>query len=385
MPGKKMNGAVLCAMLLLIAMGSCELTGGADLPFTMPAIPEKQAVISGSVIKAACYVDAERYNPLNVMDYTLEDGGCFFDFAVITAAQIKKDSRGIYIHLPGGLRGLLEQRDTYIVPLQKKGIKVLLSITGGGDAANFGDLSEDDITVFSRLIKETVDNYKLDGVEFYDNGAGAPPAIKVYPTDLYTDEEEILDGWTRGGDCMNNIIYFTRQLFLAQFQDKTIIVREKNFGAWLPPDVSGSEGEATFSGTAEQINYFINPRFGSFDESLINENSGAYFIYNNQYAPLLANLGDESTGTTIPPIYDAGGAGITDFTDQFNEMADYGLLCYFNLKSNTEASSRNYLQDTRPEASAGSRLTQAEYISLTTQTLFGKAVICSGGDYRKDW
>jgi hypothetical protein len=365
--------------------GSCELSGGEDLPFTMPAIPVKNAVVSGSVVKAACYVDAERYNPLNVMDYTLS-GEQFFDYVVITAARIKKDARGMYIHLPGGLRGLLEKRKTHIVPLQRKGIKVLLSITGGGDAASFGDLTEDDITVFSRLIKETVDNYKLDGVEFYDDGAGSPPETRVYPPDLYTDDDEILDGWIRGGDCMNNIIYFTRQLFLAQFMDKTIMVREKNFGAYLPPDVSGSEGEATFSGTAEQINYFINPCPDTFkEESTINDNSGAYFIYHNQYAPLLANLGDESAGTAIPPVYDAGGAGITDFTEQLNLLADYGLLCYYNLKSASEALSGNYLSDTRPGASAGSSLTQAEYISLTTRVLFGRDVICSGGDYCKDW
>jgi hypothetical protein len=385
MPEKKINGAVICAMLLVIITGACELSGGADLPFTMPSIPEKNAVVSGSSVKAACYVDAGHYNPLNAMDYTL-NGEQFFDYVVITAAQIKKDSRGIYIYLPDGLRRLLEKRKTHIVPLQRKGIRVLLSITGGGDAASFGDLTEDDITVFSRLIKETIDTYNFDGVEFYDDGAGSPPGIKVYPPDLYTDPDEVFEGWIRGGDCMNNIIYFTRQLFLAGSLNKTIMVREKNFGSYLPPDVSGSEGEATFSGTAEQIDYFINPYPAVFkDESVINDNSNAYFIYHNQYTPLFANLGDEAAGSAIPPVYDPDGAGITDFTDQFNMAADYGLLCYYNLKSNSEASSGNYLVDTRPGANAGSALTQAEYISLTTQALFGGDVVCSGGDYRKDW
>ncbi|MDR3131452.1 MAG: hypothetical protein LBU18_07885 [Treponema sp.] len=388
MPGKNINTAALYVVLLmaLMIMSACRMPEGADLPFAMPAIPGKNVVGSGALIKTACYIDAVRYNPLNVLDYTMEDGSQFFEFVVITAAQIKKDSHGMYIYLPDELRRLLEKHKTYIVPLQKKGVRVLLSVTGGGDAASFGNMTKDDITFFSRMIKETIDNYNLNGVEFYDNAAGNSE-IKVYPPDIYTNEDDILDGWLRGGDCMNNIMYFTRQLFLLRSQEKIIMLREKNFGRYLPPDVSGSEGEATFSGTAQQINFFINPDFGTFKEESAENDNEAYFIYRNQYAPMLINLGDEETGPVLPPVYNADGNDITGFTKRFymEGACDYGLLCYYNLKSAQEAASGAYLADNRPGAAPGTHLTQAEYISLTTKVVLGKDVICSGGDYRMDW
>jgi hypothetical protein len=264
------------------------------------------------------------------------------------------------------MKTVLDNRNKYIRPLQQKGIKVVLSIEGGKDGVSFGSFTEDDdVTLFSQLIKDAIDNYNLDGAEFYDVNGGRE-GIPFYPDEkTYADADEQLTAWLDGGDAMNNMMYALRKHF-GNDENKFIMVREENFGRFLPQNVSGSEGEATFSGTAEQINYCINSYSDSFEpESLQGQIMGEYFIYHYQYAPMLVNFGGS---TVIPPLDDPLGNDIEGFSDQFALAGDYALLAYSNLQPvSTQI------------------VDQAAYISITSQTVFGQDVVCTGGDYQKAW
>jgi hypothetical protein len=372
----------------LLVLSACSLEeGGQYLPGMAPPIPDKMA--GNTKVKAACYVDLDRYNPLNAGDYTLSNGVQFFDFVVLGAAQLKKDDRGVYLYLPDNVRKVLERRNTYLRPLQQKGINVLLGITGGGDRISFGTLNEDESTVFVQAIKDVIDTYALDGAEFNDVNGGPSP---FYPDEVYSPPEDISDAFYAGGDTVNNLLYYLRKALVPSNEKfrKTIMLREINYGRYLPFMVTGSTGEAAFAAAPEQIDYFINPRFGQFAPESAQKEIGATepFITHRQYAPFTVDLGGGNGNPTVVPSLDsADSEGIHKYTERFKTGAadgsgtcDYGLLYYHNLKAVSEAAAENYLI-----ASDGTKQTQDGYLSISSKLLFQRAVNCTGGDHLKDW
>ncbi|GHV89229.1 hypothetical protein AGMMS50267_15890 [Spirochaetia bacterium] len=100
------------------------------------------------------------------------------------------------------------------------------------------------------------------------------------------------------------------------------------------------------------------------------------------YGPLSVDLEN-----IVPPIYDTTGndQDITGFSDQLANASEwYGLIFYNNLKPISQED--NALLDTRPGSpTLGSRLTQADYFSITSEKVFGCRVVCTGGDHPKTW
>jgi hypothetical protein len=333
------------------------------------------------------------------MDYTLEQRGVqFFDYVVLGTARLKNDARGLYLYRSGSLHYILEHADTYIIPLQKKGIKVLLGIRGGWDGISFGTIRVDDIAILNRQIVDIINHYHLDGVEFCDTDAAKSSRPEEFPwpegdifedgkwkhVDLYPgDDSKRNVAWDQGGDMMNNFVFRLRQL-LPDFQNQPIIVLEENYGRYLPVEVSAAD----FTARNDQINYFVNPSFNRFGSAADTPGESANSNVDHLlYGPLAVNLdGDPSTGTVMPPIEDplGGGQDIAGFTAAFagEGSCDYGLIYYHNLKSVSQAAAEHYLAlPSNPET----KLTQAEYISRSSRVIFGEAVSCSGGDYQKTW
>ena len=118
-------------------------------------------------------------------------------------------------------------------------------------------------------------------------------------------------------------------------------------------------------------------------------------LLNWQYAPLAVNFDPGPGQAVIPPLEDALGASSDIFTysTKFREglaveMMQYNLIYYQNLRSVSQAESDSALNIPASLASqypSKVRLTQAEYMSITSQAVFGEDVICSGGDHLKDW
>jgi hypothetical protein len=390
--------------LSVILYTACQPETG-ELPFPFPKIAK--ATVAGHPVKVMCYIDTEQYNPLNAMDYVLNDGteSPYFDYVVIGPARIKRGVSGVYIECSLGLRAVLEGRKNLIVPLQQKGIKVLLGLTGGSDDVSFGAMVEDkqgffdatyDMNYFTASVARLIGFYSLDGVEFRDIEAAksANPVTFPYPEGDFggihvdkfpSDPSKKLSAWARGGDEMNNVIYLLRQ-HIPNYDDMPIIVREENYGSHLPSPVS----IANFTSRDDQLNFMVNPVYASFGGTRIEQDGlGNDVIVEGvslnaqansvMYGPLAVNM-----ETITPPIYDAAGRDIETYSRRFMGQR-YGLIFYNNLKPRSEESPN--LADTRPGAMAGSRLSQADYLSITSNVVLGKDVICrtGGGDYLKTW
>lgn len=368
------KNCLLAALVLLL--GGCVVEGP-DLPFTLPKT-DKLAQGNFS-LRVLCYVDTSAYNPLNAGDYRLKDSGApFFDYVVLGAAELRQDEYGVRLYLPDSLRYVLENRSRFIMPLQRKGIRVLLALTGGGAGVSFGTFTKDDILYFNRQIKDVLDHYGLNGVEFYDSGAASSAGTGGFPwpegefggvpVDLFPGDAAAKTArWNRGGDTMNNAIFRLRQM-LPDYHNQLIIVREENYGRYLPFNVS----DANFTARDDQVNYFVNARFDRFGSDGQGESVNAS-VDDFKFAPLAVDLGGKNGGVT-PPLSGTGGQDIAGFSARLLETAGgrtvckYGLLYYHNL---------------RPRSTELTN--QAVYLSVTANTVFGEEVVCDDGDRLKTW
>lgn len=167
--------ALLAAAAL--AFGSTATTGAAAAPAPAPAAA-KQGPVS------VAYVEVNNHSMLNVGKYTLADGANVFDVAVIFAANINYDTgtKAAYLHFNENVRRVLDNAATEIRPLQRKGIKVVLSVLGNHQGAGFANFpSQQAASAFAKQLSDTVAAYGLDGVDFDDeyanygtNGTGQP-------------------------------------------------------------------------------------------------------------------------------------------------------------------------------------------------------------------
>lgn len=128
----------------------------------------------GDVIMA-CYVETNDVNPLNAGDYVLEDGETpFFDIVELFAANIHKDDAGNpTLYLNDKLAPVLEDGgvNTYVRPLQDKGIKVLLTVLGDWQHIGVANMTSAQTTQFAEILAYAVEKYGLDGIGFDDEYA----------------------------------------------------------------------------------------------------------------------------------------------------------------------------------------------------------------------
>lgn len=123
-----------------------------------------------------CYVEVNNNNMLNAGSYTLQNSNKqLFDVAIIFAANINYDvskSRA-YISNNNNVTKVLNDVNTYVKPLQQKGIKVLLDILGNHQGAGISNFPNREAAKdFALQIANTVYTYGLDGVDLDDEYAG---------------------------------------------------------------------------------------------------------------------------------------------------------------------------------------------------------------------
>ena len=126
---------------------------------------------STSRVKGVCYVTVNNYPMINIGDYTLQDGTPLFDVAIIFAANINYDTntQKAVLGFNAQCQNILDNAATQIVPLQKKGIKVLLNVLGNHTQAgisNFADQAS--AKAFAQQLSDAVKKYNLDGIDFDD-------------------------------------------------------------------------------------------------------------------------------------------------------------------------------------------------------------------------
>ncbi|QBA22932.1 T9SS type A sorting domain-containing protein [Chryseobacterium indologenes] len=147
---------------------------------------------SGSLINAQqlsptgiCYVEVNNNNLLNAGVYKLQTSNSYlFNVVNIFAANINYDtSRGrAYLYSNNNVTKVLTNADTYIKPLQQKGMKVVLTILGNHQGAGICNFpTREAAKDFALQLANTVNTYGLDGIDFDDeyseygnNGTGQP-------------------------------------------------------------------------------------------------------------------------------------------------------------------------------------------------------------------
>lgn len=135
-------------------------------------------------IASVAYIEVNDNSLEHVGQYALDDGSPAFDIAVIFAANINYDGEQAYLHLNENVQHVLDNAETMIRPLQRQGVKVVLSLLGnhqGAGFANFPDRRAADR--FAQQAATVVRRYDLDGVDLDDewvqygeNGTGQPNA-----------------------------------------------------------------------------------------------------------------------------------------------------------------------------------------------------------------
>ncbi|WP_030670896.1 endo-beta-N-acetylglucosaminidase H [Streptomyces rimosus] len=172
------TAALALSAIAALAIGATAPTGAAAATAPAPA-PEKQGPTS------VAYVEVNNHSMLNVGKYTLANGGGnAFDVAVIFAANINynTDTKKAYLHFNENVQRVLDNVATEVRPLQRKGIKVTLSVLGNHQGAGFANFpSQQAASAFAKQLSDTVTKYGLDGIDFDDeyakygtNGTGQP-------------------------------------------------------------------------------------------------------------------------------------------------------------------------------------------------------------------
>ncbi|SHH00907.1 Por secretion system C-terminal sorting domain-containing protein [Chryseobacterium oranimense] len=134
-----------------------------------------------------CYVEVNNNNILNAGSYKLQTSGKYlFNVVNIFAANINYDTgRGRpYLYCNNNVTKVLTNADTYIKPLQAKGMKVVLTILGNHQGAGLCNFpTRESARDFAQQLAHTVNTYGLDGIDFDDeysdygnNGTGQPNA-----------------------------------------------------------------------------------------------------------------------------------------------------------------------------------------------------------------
>lgn len=125
---------------------------------------------SSKKIRNICYFEVNDCNPLNAIEYILEDGQPFFDAVVLFAGNINWDAskQKVFMSANPNVQALLDNSEELLQPLRKKGIKVLLDILGNHDRAGVAGLSDYGCEMFGKELAQICYDYKLDGIGFDD-------------------------------------------------------------------------------------------------------------------------------------------------------------------------------------------------------------------------
>ncbi|MDR1232612.1 MAG: hypothetical protein LBK61_14570 [Spirochaetaceae bacterium] len=397
-------------------------------------------------VKTAVYIEVNDDNPLNAGSYILEDGTYLFDYVILFAANIRNrtpcddgcSKTGVHVHLNPNVQAILSDKAKYIKPLQDKGMKVLLGLLGDHDGISFSSLNDTDRKTFIDDLKQTVELYNLDGVDFDDEwgskedwdgwGNGlptgnpaktyntvSPNSIWTYPETIWgyptkvtvyrnpgtgfgTGIEGIKTGngtltapadnlmeamWKASGEAYYKTIIAART---ALPKPKIVSLYEFNTGRYIT-----AGGTANVTATKENlqnaIDFALQPWY---DQYRANSANG---LSRTIYSPFGMDLSGEAytsqNGAPNPPIVvngnEKGDGTIYRYATDFMEAASkdegpYGMLYFYALEP-----ARDRLKYVSTDSSAS--VTKEDYMSRMTTIVFGKRVVLTaeGGNYSKDW
>jgi len=157
------------------------------------------------VVKGFLYFEVNDVNPLNALSFQLENGKYLWDAVVLFAANINYDAAAgrPYVKCNPNVQYLLDNNETLLQPLRKRGIKVLLGILGNGDITGVAQLSEQGAKDFARELAQYCKAYNLDGVNFDDEYSQIPGPDDIINNPAITN---------RGEEAAARLCYETKQV-----------------------------------------------------------------------------------------------------------------------------------------------------------------------------
>lgn len=123
------------------------------------------------------YLNTARFDPRLVTDFYLQEMRQGWEGAIGNILNLRKSvvscdsDLNPVLELYPDLRYVLQNRETYILPVQESGRKVCLCIEGGGKGIGFCNLDKNQIADLSDQIVTMVEKFRLDGVNLWDRGS----------------------------------------------------------------------------------------------------------------------------------------------------------------------------------------------------------------------
>ena len=414
-------------------------------------MPENRYDRWGNPIRTLVYIEVNNVNPLNVGSYVLEDGRFLFDYVVIFASNVVQDSPGGQIRLVhnANVQHILDNRDRYIAPLQAKGIRVLLGLLPHWSGVGLGTMNQQQINDFALIVRETMIQFGLDGVDFDDEWGNlmdddgwvdattpSPNAIMVYPhhpniswfapnstTGFWRDPTMgvvpgntllsnpgpalVTEMWQKQGRTMYMLMRAVRDA-LPRSEGFTIALYEfgsarhitpggnDNTGIWGPValnDASAPVTTVTLAQLVDVVDIAMQPWYNAW------HNDSPNMLPRNLFSPLAIDLGGHAyagqNNAPNPPL--TGGNSIHVFAQRF-AFVNSGGTEFTGVTSPPPLTGVPYgvmfFYDLRPSSQLLSRepggpanMTREEYLSMLTRPIFGMDVILTadGGDFPRDW
>jgi len=381
----------LVLFVVLVSLFTACVQNGGEIAY-QPAAPDKWPITGANITRVVLYVDTSK--PLDVVRNELKAAGsyfirplgntkevAYFDYIVISGGEIRAGTVAPYLRVTPEFLKVIGEYDSLIRPLRSLGIKILLGVTGGEDGVALGSFPRDEEIknqgsvaqeAFARFVSNSSWFYGLDGAEFWDKDAEkAGSTNSPYPTPgkpFYNGEQIIPalvgDGtiprddkyyWEKGGGFMIDMMAFVLEQFGAKgthagdlpFDQKVrtpLLVRERNFGQWIPDAVPRYE----FASSMAVISYLVGDsteKFGYDDDGHANPLMAGNIMKN--YSPIILDLG-AITQEKLRDYSKRLGSGRDDegnYTKKGN--SDFYLVYYQNLSGS--ASLENDLNITADE------------------------------------
>lgn len=122
------------------------------------------------------YLEVNDTNPLNALQWKMEDGRYLANYIVLFAANINydKEKGEVYVYTNPQVTYILAHNEEILQPLRKVGIKVLLGILGNHDESGVAQLSDLGAKEFASKLAAMCYAYNLDGVNFDDEYSNSP-------------------------------------------------------------------------------------------------------------------------------------------------------------------------------------------------------------------
>ena len=294
------------------------------------------------------YIDTEMMNPLIADQYTsklqylksrrdrttIYENVPVFDVVNLRKALLKYDepSRRAILKFTPDMEHVLKNYAQYIQPLRRNGIKVCLSIEGGGTGIGFANLTDVQIADFVAQIKVGVNMYQLDGVHLRDEGAGydktgAPEVDEVsYPKLIKALREAMPDIMLTLADDGGTTAMMDKERGGIVVGDYIDLAWNVVWDTAVNPWANGSERKPIAGVTKEQyggISFYIKPRMTMEEGELFNN-----LIAESRVIALNEGLGKVAVAENIP------------YRDYIQEVANVqsitGLLSCFHDNNNDE-------------------------------------------------